>query len=115
MAQQPIREASSPELLPVISIILTAISVPVGGIVSFWTHSFPDKLLLPAPYTGWTVFIIGATLWCVSLICAIVAITRRRSTVSKVSLFLALSAPILVLALATAIFMTALNGHAFTF
>jgi hypothetical protein len=103
------------QLLPVISIILTAISMPVGGILSFWTYSLPDTLLLPAPYTGWTVFIIATTLWCISLICAIIAVIRKRSAVSKLALFLTLSAPILVIALATAIFMIALNDHAFTF
>lgn|SRR5258708_4922529 len=102
-------------LLPVISIILTAISIPVGGILSFWAYSLPNTLLLPAPYTGWSVFIAATTLWCISLVCAITAGIRGRSTLSKLALWLNLSAPILVIALATVIFMIGLNNHPFTF
>jgi hypothetical protein len=107
-------EQGSP-LLAVISIILTAASVPIGGILSFWTYSLPDKLLLPAPYTGWTVFIIATILWCIGLICAIGAVIGKPSAISKLALLLALSAPVLVIALATAIFMIALHNHPFTF
>jgi hypothetical protein len=101
--------------LPIISIILTASSIPIGGILSFWTYSLPVKLLLPAPYTGWTVFIIAAILWCIGLICAISAVISKPSAMSKLALLVALSAPILVIALATAIFMMALHNHPFTF
>lgn len=103
------------QLLPVISIILAAISIPVGGILSFWAYRLPDALLLPAPYTGWTVFILATTLWCISLVCAIIAVVGKRSAVSQLALFLALSTPVLVIALATAIFMIGLNDHPFTF
>lgn len=102
-------------VLPVISIILTAISIPVAGILSFWTYNLPTVLLLPAPYTGWTVFIAATTLWCISLVCATTAGIRGRSTLSKLALWLNLSAPILVIALATAIFMIGLYDHPFTF
>src|SRR5260370_23792194 len=115
MVQLPMREAARPQLLAVISIVLSATSIPVGGILTFWTYSLPDTLLLPAPYTGWTVFIIAVILWCISLICAIIAVIKKRSAITKLALFLTLSAPILVIALATAIFMVALNDHAFTF
>lgn len=98
-----------------ISIILTAASIPVGGILSFWTYSLPVKLLLPAPYTGWTVFVIGTILWFTGLICAISAVIRKPSAISKVALLLSLSAPVLVMALATAILMIALHSHPFTF
>lgn len=115
MVQLPVREASGPQLLPVISIIFTAISIPAGGILSFWTYSLPDRLLLPAPYTGWTVFIVATILWCIGLICAIIAINRKRSAIGKLALVLSLSAPILVVTLAAAIFMIGLNDHPFTF
>lgn len=104
-----------PRVLPVISIILTAISIPVAGILSFWTYSLPAILLLPAPCTGWTVFIAATTLWCIGLLCAAYAAIRRRSTLSKLALWLNLSAPVLVIALATAILMIGLNDHPFTF
>jgi hypothetical protein len=98
-------------VLPVISIILTAISIPSAGILSFWTYSLPTVLLLPAPYTGWTVFIAATILWCISLVCATSAGIRRKAALSKLALWLNLSAPILVIALATAVFMIGLNDH----
>ena len=103
-------------LLPVISIAFTAISIATGGILSFWAYSLPRALLLPPPYTGWTVFIIAVILWCVSLICAISALVGKRSVTGIYAFIFSLSAPILVFALATAIFLIGLNSHhTFTF
>lgn len=102
-------------LLPIISIILTVISIATGGILSFWTYSLPGALLLPAPYTGWTVFIMATILWCVSLMCAISAVIGKRSIISMSAFISALSAPIFVLALATVVFLIGLSNHPFTF
>lgn len=100
-------------LLPVISIILTATSITADGILSFWTYRLPEALLLPAPYTSWTVFITATVLWCVSLACAIAAIASERSPISKGAFIFALSAPLCVLALAIAIFLLGLRHHPF--
>jgi hypothetical protein len=58
---------------------------------------------------------MATLLWSLSLMFAIVAITRRRSAVSMTALFVALSAPIAVLALATGTLIAGLSDHAFTF
>jgi hypothetical protein len=113
--QEPLRRAQTLQLLQIISIILTAISILAGGIFSFSAYSLPESLLLPAPYRGWTVFITAAGLWCVGLVCAIIAHTRRRSAVSRLALALAVLAPVLVISLATAVFLIALNDHPFVF
>jgi hypothetical protein len=97
-------------LLSVVSITLAAISLPMGGILSFWAYSLPNALLLPAPYTGWTVFIVAATLWCISLVCAISAVSKKRSAVGVTALVLVLVTPLFVIAIATVYFMLSLNS-----
>lgn len=109
------RRLPGPPGLAILSIILTVISIPAGGIFSFWAYRVPAALLLPAPYPGWTVLIAATALWCAGLVCAIAAVARKRSAVSRLAMFLALSAPLLVVASAAAIFLAALHGHPFTF
>lgn len=108
-------EEQGSRLLPAISIVLTAISIIVGGVLSFWTYSLPGTLLLAAPYTGWTLFIVAAMVWFTSLVCAISAISRKRSGRSKLALVISLSAPVFVVGLATAYLLIGLNDHPFVF
>jgi hypothetical protein len=115
MARPLVLEKQRAFVLPVVSIILTAASVPIGGFLSFWAYSLPAPLLLPAPYTGWTVFIAAAILWCLGLVSAVASIVRKRSSISGLALLLALLAPILIIAVAAAVLLIGLNDHAFSF
>lgn len=113
----PLPEPEEPgtQLLPVVSIVLSAVSVLGGGVASFWAYSMPRALLLPAPYTGWTVFMAAATLWFAGLLCGVAAVSRKRSAASWTALLLTLAAPVLVVALAILTLLIGLNGHAFVF
>lgn len=93
---------------------MTSLALTIGGgitaaVLSFYTYSLPHYSLLPPPFTGWTVALVGAAIWFAGLISAIIALFQRRTKLRIIVLIISLSAPALVIALATTIFIVGLS------